>query len=574
MLQNNSWLLVGSLIAILVTIIFISGILQDIELVTYDYRLLIKSLFTVNKQSDIVIVKIDQKSLTELGAWPWSREYHAQLIKKLNQAGAEVIGFDVLFDLATTPQADNRLANELSRWDNILLPSTVELKMIKSWQEKKIKVNQVNPPLDKFNQQALKGGYLNLVPDQDGKIRRVTLLEEEGLTPFALKLARRYSQQEKKIINKEGLINFHYQSNYFTKISYSEVLTADFPEGFFQDKLVLIGATDSSLQDYLMTPLAMVKGYLPGVRIQAEIIDSYLQDSFLYNLNNLKTIGLILLYSLGLAYIYHRIALGPGLIVTGLQLSVMIAINLWLLVAFNLVIPIIPIILITILNLISSNLISYWEIADKKKRLKTVFSRYLAPRVVEEVIDLADEDYLQGQRREISVLFIDLVGFTTFSEDQEAREVVNLLNQYFSLVTEETFQLAGTLDKFLGDGAMIFFGAPVKQTDHAQKAVHLALELRTKINQDSDIPLAITVGINTGRAIVGNIGSIKRSDYTAIGDVVNTAARIETEAQSNEILIGEKTAQQINDEFLVKLKQVVQLPGQEKKTKLYCIQEE
>ncbi|AGB41281.1 putative transmembrane sensor domain protein [Halobacteroides halobius DSM 5150] len=571
MLKQKSWLILGLIIGIVITVIFASGLLKDLELVTYDYRLLFKSLFTVNRQDKIVIVKIDQFSLDKLGGWPWPRRYHAQLIKILNQAGAKLIGFDILFDLPSTAKEDQQLKKAVSKAQNVFLPSTLDLQVVKTLTDEEINIQQINTPLTKFKRVAAGGGYLNLLPDRDGKIRRLTIINTKKISPFSINLARSYNNVSIDLKKQDLLINFHYQTDYFKQISYSKVLNGNFTTGTFKDKIVLIGATDDALQDYLMTPLALIKGFIPGIIVQAEIIDNYLQDSFIHKLSLVNTSILVLLSSLILAYLYKMLSPFTGIILTIVALILIVIISCWGLINFNLFIPLIPFILVTILNLIFNNLVAYLQIEKRKDRLQTVFARYLAPEVIERMVNLSDKDYLKGERREISVLFVDLVGFTNFAENKTSDQVVNVLNRYFAVITEECFKLDGTLDKFLGDGAMIFFGAPTQQNDHANKAVQLALNIQEKIENNPEFPLRVTIGINTGLALVGNIGSKKRSDYTAIGDVVNTAARIETEAKTNQILIGEETYHTIKNKFLVQKKAKVKVKGKEKEVKIYQV---
>ncbi|GAB6098363.1 adenylate/guanylate cyclase domain-containing protein [Halanaerocella petrolearia] len=568
MIQQNKWLLIGAIVAGAVIILLSSGLLEDLELLTYDYRLLFKSLFTVNKQTDIVIVTIDKQSLTDLGSWPWPRSYHAQLINRLNQAGAKVIGFDILFDLPSTSKEDNKLQKTLAKYDNIFLPYTLNLSLIRGFNRQQVKLESINHPLKKFKKYIAGSGYLNLLPDRDGKIRKVTLLKE--VTPFAIEIAKNYNQRVENFTQEDLLINYHYQTDYFPQISYSQVLAGKFSAGFFQDKLVLVGATADTLGDYLMTPLAIVKGYLPGVRVHAEIIGNYLEDSFIYRVDISKVIMLLIIFSLLLAYIYQRSSLLRKIIIFSISLIVILAINLWLLIKYNLNFPLVPFVLVSIFNLITTSILSYLTIEKRKERLQTVFARYLAPEIIEEVINLPDRDYLKGQHQDITILFLDLVGFTEFAEGKRPTEVVQLLNRYLDLVTEETFNFEGTLDKFLGDGAMIFFGAPKEQVDHAQRAVKLALKLKRKVNENN-LPLDITIGLNTGQAVVGNIGSTKRSDYTAIGDVVNTAARIESKAQAGEILISATTYQLVEDNFIIEFKEEIQLKGKKDLTDIYQI---
>ena len=546
--------------------------MNNLELLTYDYRMILNSQFQANTQEDIVIVTIDDQSIKELGSWPWAREYHASLISKLNQSGADLIAFDILFEF---PKAkDNILAQAIKKANNIILPYKLNLKAYRNYfdfSNTKYKIVDMNYPVPKVKKNALGLGYLNLLADHEGTIRRLHLFNQQGVTPFAIKIAKTYNKQNERLARKELLINFKAQQDYFHKISYSKVLTGNFSSDFFKDKIVLIGAKGNSFQDYLTTPLAAIKGYLPGVMIHANIIDNYLENDFIKQLTMTKTIILLITFSLLCATAYYKLAPSYSLLSSFLTIIGVVIINLTLFIAYNLFIPLVPFLLVIIINLILSLLTWYQKIDKRKAKLKNIFSRYLAPEVIEKVLELSEEDYLQGTRREVTVLFVDINSFTSFAEDHSSTEVVDLLNQYFSLITEETFNYAGTIDKFLGDGVMIFFNAPTKQPEHAKQAVDLAIHLQEQITINSNLPLSVSIGINTGLAVVGNIGSKTRSDYTAIGNVVNTASRIENLANKDEICIGEKTYKKIKDCYQTEVKLETKLRGKSKLDQVYKI---
>jgi adenylate cyclase len=574
--KNREWLLSGSITGIIVVIIFLSPMLDNLELLSYDYRLYIRSLIESGSQDNIVIVEIDEESLEGIGKWPWSRTYHAKLIRELNQAGAKIIGFDILFDFPKGSDEDRELSKQLLESNKVVLPYVLEDKEIRElsfWgliRSRKLWSGEIKYPIEDFKYNARELGYLNLIQDSDGKVRRIKFIDHD-LTPFAIKLAEEYSQEDKDFLAEELLINFHHNENYFKSISFTKVLQGDYPQGFFQGKLVLVGATERTLRDYLITPFSFVKGYLAGVLIHAEIIDNYLKDSFIYNINDLQVIFYLILFSLFTAIIYSRLSPIQGIIILILSFVLIVFTGILSLLNFNIFVPIIPFILISILNLVISNLMAYWEVKDRKEHLQRTFSRYLSNEVIEKVINLPEKDYLKGERREITVLFIDLNDFTSFSERKSSVEVVGILNKYLSVIIDEVLRFGGTLDKFLGDGVMVFFGAPIDQVDHGLRAIELALSLQNKVDNDEELPLSISIGINTGRAVVGNIGSTKRSDYTAIGDVVNTAARIEGLAGGGEILIGEGTYQQIKDSFRIEVKSPVTLRGKLKEENIYKV---
>jgi adenylate cyclase len=213
----------------------------------------------------------------------------------------------------------------------------------------------------------------------------------------------------------------------------------------------------------------------------------------------------------------------------------------------------------------------------REERLRTSLQRYLSPNIVDEMVQKNTGSLaLGGEKKKVSILFCDIRGFTTLTEREPVETIVRLLNEYFSAMSEVIFANHGTLDKFIGDAIMAIYGAPLELKDGAYQCVKTAVEMRTKLEKLNDKwkaekkpQIQVGYGINTGDAIVGNIGSERRMEYTAIGDMVNTAARIEGETEGGQILITEETFKELGNRVLVnKLKQV-SLKGKSAKVQLY-----
>lgn len=210
--------------------------------------------------------------------------------------------------------------------------------------------------------------------------------------------------------------------------------------------------------------------------------------------------------------------------------------------------------------------------------IKESFSRYVAHQVVERILNGAEKVCLNGVRKEVTVLFADVRGFTSLSEKYDPEKVVSMLNDFFSIMVDVVFKYEGTLDKFIGDNVMAVFGAPVSQADDTERAVFAALEMQEKIksfNNDrrskNEKPLEIGVGINTGEAVAGNIGSEKRMDYTVIGDVVNFADRVQSQSKGGEILISDSTYRKVKDKIAVKKLIPRYVKGKQKEVVLYKV---
>jgi len=233
------------------------------------------------------------------------------------------------------------------------------------------------------------------------------------------------------------------------------------------------------------------------------------------------------------------------------------------LVTFQFVITLIPLALFLFYD--------FWErkrLEEQKDkiRIKTFFERYVNPKIIEELLS-KEKLELKGKRQVVTVFFMDVRGFTKMSEKLSAEEVVKVLNQYFDIATTIIFKYDGTVDKFVGDAVMAIFNAPTPVRDHEMKAVTAALEIQKEINKWGRIDVGI--GIHTGEAVIGNIGSKHKMDYTAIGDTVNTASRLEGQTGAGDIVISNAVYEKVKHKFPSKHRDSVMLKGKEKPVEIY-----
>ncbi len=233
----------------------------------------------------------------------------------------------------------------------------------------------------------------------------------------------------------------------------------------------------------------------------------------------------------------------------------------------------------TLLNTISRQ-IGYAVFEDlEKTELKRTFERYVAPEVIETMLKDSDKDYMKTQKKEITVLFSDLRGFTALSEKLPAEKIVEILNEHFETMTNIILKHKGTIDKFIGDGIMAIFGAPIYYESHALRAIKVAIEMQeaqknlSKNLEKQGIKVNIGVGINTGEVIIGNIGSSKRTDYTVIGDTVNVASRLCGNASANEIIVSDSTYREVGKSVKFTKKLYLKLKGKSKKSYAYIVKE-
>jgi adenylate cyclase len=347
----------------------------------------------------------------------------------------------------------------------------------------------------------------------------------------------------------EFRINWLGESESFRYISFYKVLEKKIPSDFFKDKYVFIGASAAGLQDIKTTPTSRKR--IPGVEVHAAALYNILNDSFLHEMPLWASGLLILVFAVALTTLFFFVRPVVGFI---LMLAIGLAqIMLFLFYVFPeqlLVLPVASLLLLTVLCFITSVVYKYLTQEKDKIRLKAAFETYVAPDLVDQVMQNADSLKLGGQKKQLTVLFSDIRGFTSYSEGLDPEVLVSLLNGYLSRMSEAVLKNKGTIDKFIGDAVMAIFGAPVSQPNHAELACMTALDMLREleaVNKEQmahgQPPLQIGIGINTGEMTVGNIGSSRRFDYTVIGDAVNLASRLEglNKYFKTSILVSEDT---------------------------------
>jgi len=414
------------------------------------------------------------------------------------------------------------------------------------------------PPLKHFADAAVSLGHVFSIPDLDGITRHEYLAirygnEQEYYPSFGLEVARLYLGMPRErmslilgvgvrlgdiVIPTDGkarmLIDHIGPEESLPHVSASDVIHRRFSPGTFTGKAVLIGASALGTYDQKAIPFS---ANFPGVEKNATVVENILHRRFLQRSvwAAPADFGLILLFGLGFGTALTRMRALQG---TALAVSAIvgyIVLAQYLFVAHGLWIGAVYPLLTGGLVFTSITVLKFMTEEKQAKEIRTMFSSYVSPRIVSELIKDPEKARLGGHRRELTMLFSDVVGFTTFSEQHTAEEVVTQLNEYLGAITDVVFQWNGTLDKFVGDAVVVFWGAPLDQPDHAELAVKCALHMRKRLEElqakwraEGKVPLDNGIGINTGEALVGNMGAEgKKMDYTMIGDHVNLAARVE-----------------------------------------------
>jgi len=439
--------------------------------------------------------------------------------------------------------------------------------------------SQVLPPLKALASSTAALGSIYTVYDIDGTIRWEPLgvKFKQGFYPsFGLEAARLYlgvAKDKESLYAGDGvalgerfiptdesgktLINYAGPAGTFPVYSASDIMAGKVPADKLKGRVVVIGTTAIGTYDVHVTPYAN----MPGVEKQASVIECVIHNNFIerYEPQWFLVVGFIFFSGAVLAGALQRVkalggaALSAGLFVTYLYAAYALFVYKGWWVDF-----ITPSLAIFFLY---SSITGYRYMTEERKvkEIRGIFSSYVTEKVVDELVRNPGMARLGGARKEVTILFSDIKGFTGISENREPEEVVSLLNEYLKTMTEVVFRWDGTLDKFIGDAVMVFWGAPTEQENHAELAVRCAIDminslkrLRSKWMWEGKVPLDIGVGINTGEVIVGNMGAEgKKMDYTVIGDPVNLASRAETltRAYNTHIIITEFTYRRAKEMF-------------------------
>lgn len=574
---------------------------EQLESRTYDLRLNIKDSLVANPPSEnILIVAIDEKSIADIGRWPWHRDLMAELITRISDNRPKVIGLDIMFSERENPETDARLANAIKEAGNVVLATAfivpegklqpvvqkdlpdslwnaafMVVRGEKEIQWKKFAVNadSVLMPIDEVAAVSTLG-HVYSHPDRDGSLRWGILYLQYGddfypsLALQVSRLALGIAMKDMELYGGSGVkFGEHFVStdlsgrivtryagreHSYKYISASDVLKMRTAPDIFRDKIVLIGASALATYDQKVTPLS---ANMPGVEVNANIIDNILKNGFITKSHGIIELVITVFIGIFLGMTVPRMkaipgaALCIGVIIFYMALASYLLIyeDLWV----NVVYPVSNMFFI----FIGLTVTKYFFEEKKARVIKAMFSSYVTERVVNELIKNPEMAKLGGDRREITVLFSDVRGFTSFSEKYSPEEVVTILNEYLGEMTDMVFKWEGTLDKFIGDAILAFWGAPLQQENHAELAVRCALDMLKRLEdlqqrwqQEGRPLLDCGIGINTGEVIVGNIGAEgKKMDYTIIGDHVNLGSRVEalTRKYDTHILLTEFTVNKL-----------------------------
>jgi len=666
---------------------FVANLLERLDYVVYDLRLNVMLDPERRSEHRIVIVDYDQKSLEAEGQWPWSRFKLGDLVTRLAEAGALVVGFDVFFpeyernvanELNARLQDDqalrdalNTLVPQLEMLGNLLdgdryfaeamqatevvlgfsfrledvqsgvLPQPIfDLSEAGTWTPSVVPQRGYTGNVDVLQEAAAGAGFFDTIPDADGVVRRAPLFMqyEDKLYPtLPLDMARLFYFEEEftpvmerdltgsrseligirmgKVLiptDESGrvLIPFIGPARSFPYISATDVLrdtlSAEERE-LLVNSLVLIGTTSTGLYDLRPTPMQSV---YPGVEIHANILEALLSSSTQLEAGGAASSlseslraervspfprrpdwqsgavrAAIVVLGVALSFLYPY--LGPALLllVATLCMTGLTVLNFLLWSNYNLDLSLVILLLLVFLVTLANLAYGFLREGHTKKVIKGMFGQYVPPAHIDAMLDDPERYNFEGESKELSVLFSDVRDFTAISERLSASELKRMLNELFTPLTTVIFEHNGTIDKYVGDMLMAFWGAPLDDPQHRQHAVAAALKMLEKVDelqpefQARGLPrIQLGIGINSGLMNVGDMGSSYRRAYTVLGDAVNLGSRLEacTKIYGVPLLIGEETHKGLQG-FLCRQIDRVRVKGKDEPVRIYqplCLAQE
>jgi adenylate cyclase len=640
-----------------------STFLRNLEAKALDLRFHLRG--EKSPGTGVVLVAIDDRSIAELGRWPWSRKHFAEIVHRLHAAGAKVIAFDLLFtepetaverevlrslrqafqsfdvplqaphletfdrillQMEQASDSDAAFASAIHEAGNVVLPFALTrhtsssqsppapqppppiiaqaafriLHHLGSDQPRRpLTGNVILAPLDPIAHSAVALGHVNVTFDTDGTPRYehpVVEYQGEYYPSLVIQVARQYlgvRPEEVAVRFGDGiqlgpltiptdesmrlLVNYLGRRGTFPTYAFVDVLQERLPDSTFRDAIVLIGGDASGLADTFITPFA---ADVSGIERHATVIDNILRQDFLRRGDSTALLDMAAIVMMGLlvgwlspkcpSYWGSIAALGLASVYVLVNVLTFTQAGLWV----NLLFPLLAI----VVNQSGITLFEYLTEERQKRQIRRAFQYYLHPAVVDQVSQNPQRLKLGGETRELTVLFSDIRSFSAIAEGLSPEALVHLLNEYLTAMTQVIFRHNGLLDKYIGDGIMAVYGAPLHDPDHAYQACSSALEMMEELKVlhtrwvAQGLPrMNIGIGINTASMVVGNMGSELRFDYTVMGDGVNLASRLEgaNKAYGTNIIISESTWEQVRGRIATRELDVIRVQGKAQPTRIF-----
>jgi adenylate cyclase len=597
----------------------------------------------------VVIVDIDDKSLDAIGQWPWARTRVADLVNRLTAAGALVVAFDVIFaepdrlspdvaarDFSGIDEATRERLRQAPNNDQVFAAAMGKSRVVLGESGQPAPLGRALPPrptqgvavlgedptgvlldfpgllrnIPLLENAAAGLGQLSIKTERDGIVRRVPMImrAEGALLPsLTTEMLRVVSGTPSLLIradaagvrsvavrgfeiptDRNGQLWVHFSEHDPNRfVSAVDVLEDRVPADRFRGRLVLVGTSATGLLDVKTTPVDPV---VPGVEVHAQILENVLTQSTLARPNYATATELLTAVTVSTLVIWLVPVFGPLIILLlGLVISVLVAGFSWYMfdqraLLLDPTFPLVASFLIYVV-LVFTNYISEQQ---QRRRIRSAFSQYLSPALVERLAGAPEHLVLGGEVRALTVMFSDVRGFTTLSESykDDPQGLISLMNRLLTPLTNAIVNRQGTIDKYMGDAIMAFWNAPLDDGAHELHACESALDMIGRIDQlnaerraEADagghayIPINIGIGLNTGNCVVGNMGSDLRFDYSALGDSVNLASRLEGQSKSYgvPIIAGSRTALAVKDRFAILEIDFIRVKGKTEPEVIYAI---
>jgi adenylate cyclase len=565
---------------------------------------------------NIIFAAIDEKSVNHFGRWPWNRAVLSKGLKRLDLAS--VVLLDITFSETSTEYDDKYLSDTIASMGNVVCgfflrdKSTQELddarKSVLSLSTlERIKGKNISLPGAKYAEASIApileacamNAAFSTFPDKDGIFRRYPLgfAYNNSIYPtLGIQGLRFYLQEDIEIeeknnciegsfsnhklkFNKKGVVRLNFYDNEdYNVISFSDIITNQYEKEYFKNKIVIAGITEAGISDIRSTPIGAIAGPLLHYTFLSNVINNELiKENEIFTIIPIFVLSFLPLICVFFSRkIYLRICLNFFALIGFILISKFLYIN------FNIWISSFYPGVSLILSVFVAEAIMFRFQEKESLFIKQAFSAYVSPIILEKLAKNPQGLKLGGEEKELTTLFLDIRNFTTISEKLKSFELVNLLKELFNPLTKIIQNNNGFVDKYIGDAIMAFYNAPAGVKNHADMACKSALEMMRfmksddlKKKADFGVELNIGVGINTGSAVVGNTGADNRFNYTALGDSVNLASRLQdlNKTYKTSIIISEFTKKQINSDFLTRKLEEVKVKGKTKGVMIYELME-
>lgn len=534
----------------------------------------------------VLIIEIDDESIQKIGQWPWPRSVFADFFSVLNESAPSGVALDVLFSEQSRLGAedDARLEHILGEVSFPVVMPAEAVRFIDGHQASSI----LKPLPSILAAPQVSLGHVNMIIDRDGVVRRFPAQIHESIgdatisfQSFAGEAASRTLPEsfERDLAPIERIV-FAAPAGQIRRIPFWRVIEGDIDASVLFGKLLFVGSTAGDLHDEQIVPVGGGAA-MPGVEIQAHIANMLLQEYRLRALSPFLMIVWLLAAALVPALLFVRSRKAVLLIALNIVIGFLYTAAIILLFERGIAVNFIHISMAWVLS--TAALFGYrYSIGERERKyMRRAFSKYVSKDVLAEILYDPSRVSLGGEEREVTVFFSDIRGFTTLSEKTTPTELVRILNEYFTEMGEEVLAYNGVLDKYIGDAIMAFWGAPIADPDQADHALQASLGMskrldafNARLEKRGDPQIDIGIGLYTGPAIVGNVGSEERFDYTVIGDTVNAASRLEglNKEYKTRIIISETTKQKLKKSYNIKPLGSAQVKGRTEPIAIYTVE--